>query len=91
MSICFIMIDRIHSQYTAPEINILPVPDIVSGSLHFVPVIRISCRSQVAMYIQKDCDLDLDYALEHHNDRGPFMNRHSHVRTYEIIVQTKSI
>ena len=32
---------------SAPEINILPVPDIVSGSPHFVPVIHNSCRSSV--------------------------------------------
>ena len=31
----------------APEMNILPVPDIVSGSRHFVPVTRNSCRSSV--------------------------------------------
>ena len=31
----------------APEINISPVPDIVSGSLHFVPVTRDSCQSSV--------------------------------------------
>ena len=31
----------------APEINISPVPDIVSDSRHFVPVSRNSCRSSV--------------------------------------------
>ena len=31
----------------APEINISPVPDIVSDSQHFVPVICDSCRSSV--------------------------------------------
>ena len=30
-----------------PEINISPVTDIVSGSRHFVPVTRNSCRSSV--------------------------------------------
>ena len=32
---------------SAPEIIILPVPDIVSGSRHFVPVTRNLCRSSV--------------------------------------------
>ena len=32
---------------TVPEINILPVPDIMSGSRHFVLVTRNSCRSSV--------------------------------------------
>ena len=32
---------------SAPEINISPVPDIVSGSRQFVPVTRNSCRSSV--------------------------------------------
>ena len=32
---------------TAPEINISPVQDIVSGSRHFMPVTRNSCRSSV--------------------------------------------
>ena len=32
---------------SASEINILPVPDIVSGSRHFVPVTRNSCWSSV--------------------------------------------
>ena len=31
----------------APEISIWPVPDIVYGSRHFVPVTRNSCRSSV--------------------------------------------
>ena len=31
----------------APESNISPVPDIVSGSQHIVPVSRNSCRSSV--------------------------------------------
>ena len=31
----------------APEINISPVPDIVSISRHFVPVTRNLCRSSV--------------------------------------------
>ena len=31
----------------APEINISPMPDIVSGSRHFVPVTRNSYRSSV--------------------------------------------
>ena len=31
----------------APAIHISPVPDIVSGSWHFVPVTRDSCRSSV--------------------------------------------
>ena len=31
----------------APEINILPVPDIVSGSRQFVPVTSNSCWSSV--------------------------------------------
>ena len=30
-----------------PEMNICPVPDIVSGSWHFVPVTCNSCRSSV--------------------------------------------
>ena len=30
---------------TAPEINIMPVPGIVSSSQHFVPVTRNSCWS----------------------------------------------
>ena len=33
--------------YSAPEINISSVPDIVSRSRHFVPVIRNSYRSSV--------------------------------------------
>ena len=37
----------------APEINIRPVPDIVSGSLHFVPVTRNSCRSSVYDILSK--------------------------------------
>ena len=32
---------------TAPEMNISPVLDIVSGSRHFVPVTRNSCWSSV--------------------------------------------
>ena len=31
----------------APEINISPVPDTMSGSRHFMPVTRNSCRSSV--------------------------------------------
>ena len=31
----------------APEMNILSVPDIASGSRHFVPVTCNSCRSPV--------------------------------------------
>ena len=31
----------------APEINISPVPDIESGSRHFVPVTCNSCRSSL--------------------------------------------
>ena len=31
----------------APEIDISPVPDIVSGSRQFVPLTRNSCRSSV--------------------------------------------
>ena len=34
----------------ATEINISPVPDIVSGSRHFVPVTRSSRRSAVYMH-----------------------------------------
>ena len=32
---------------SAPQINISPVPDIVSASRHFVPVTRTPCRSTV--------------------------------------------
>ena len=32
---------------SAPEINISPVPDIVSGSRHFVPYTHNLCRSSV--------------------------------------------
>ena len=32
---------------SAPEINISPAPDIVSGGRHFVPVTRNLCRSSV--------------------------------------------
>ena len=46
--------------YTAPEINILPVPDIVSSSRHFVPVTRSSYRSQLATIILKECNSNLD-------------------------------
>ena len=41
----------------APEINISLVPDIVSGSGHFVSVIRNSCRSQCATKISVEDDL----------------------------------
>ena len=37
----------IYECLTVPEINISPVPDIVCGSRHFVPVTRNSCRSSV--------------------------------------------
>ena len=38
---------QIFDVYAAPEISILLVPDIVSGSRHFVPVTHNSCRSFV--------------------------------------------
>ena len=40
-------IAKIYYIVAAPEINISPVPDIVSGSRHFVPVTRDSRRSSV--------------------------------------------
>ena len=43
----FISLPKSYSSISAPEINISPVPDIVSGSQHFVPVTRNSCRSSV--------------------------------------------
>ena len=39
------MVKEIRS--AAPEINILTVSDIMSGSRHFVPVTRNSCRSSL--------------------------------------------
>ena len=33
--------------FPAPEISISPVPDIVFGSRHYVPVTRNLCRSSV--------------------------------------------
>ena len=41
------MVCTVQGIITAPEINISPVPDIVSGSRHFVPVTRNLCRSFV--------------------------------------------
>ena len=37
----------VYYYYPAPEMNISPVPDIVSGSQNFVPVSGNSCRSSV--------------------------------------------
>ena len=42
-----------------PEINICTVQDILSGSQHFVPVIRESCRSKLAMEIAIEFDSNL--------------------------------
>ena len=41
------MLTRELCSLTAPEINISPVSDIVSGSRHFVRVTRNWCRSSV--------------------------------------------
>ena len=35
------------NMFSAPEINISPVPDTMSGSRHFLPVTRNSSRSPV--------------------------------------------
>ena len=43
----YAVISRITKLHTAPKINISLMPDIVSGSRHFVPVIRNSFRSSV--------------------------------------------
>ena len=40
-------------EITAPDINILPVPDFVSISRHFVLVPRNSCRSSVYSVLLK--------------------------------------
>ena len=38
---------KFKSRYSAPEINVSPVPDIVYGSWHFVTVTRNACLSSV--------------------------------------------
>ena len=73
--------------HTAPEIDILPLPDIVTSSHHIVSVIRISCRSQVAMHISKECNSNLSkntlhYTLEYHIERGAFMDRRLYIRYF---------
>ena len=47
LSILTSKIDPEQLRSAAPEMNISSVPDIVSGSQHFVPVTRNSCRSTV--------------------------------------------
>ena len=47
LSILTSKIDPEQFRSAAPEMNISSVPDIVSGSQHFVPVTRNSCRSTV--------------------------------------------
>ena len=46
----FNKVDNFETLTTAPEINVSLVPEIVSGSRHFVPVTRNSCWSSVMMY-----------------------------------------
>ena len=41
------MYSKMEIPVPAPELNFLPVPDIVSDSRHFMPVTRNSCRSSV--------------------------------------------
>ena len=41
------MLSQFGIPHTAPEINICPVPDMVSGSRHFVRVTRNLCWSSV--------------------------------------------
>ena len=60
------------------------MPDTVSGSLNFVPVIRNSCRSQFSTKIIRECNPHLNKNtsqnfLRYHNDIDAVMDHHLHI------------